>query len=82
MQELLTINVKLQLITEDNIQHFENMCYSDNILKLDVNKTDGTRIDESFNIVAENDVRRQAFLGTWKAYGGTEYDTYNSFGFK
>jgi len=51
---------------------------SDNILNLDVSKTDGTRIDEEFNIIAENDLRRQGFSrGTWKAYGGTDYDNNN-----
>ena len=51
---------------------------SDNILKLDVSKTDGTRIDEEFNIIAENDLRRQGFsMGTWKAYGGADYDNNN-----
>ena len=50
---------------------------ADNILKIDVSNTDGTRIDESFNVVAENDLRRQGFYGTWKAYNGVDYDILN-----
>jgi hypothetical protein len=34
LQELQTINIQMRLITEDNIQQFENMSYSKNIDKL------------------------------------------------
>ena len=34
IQELQAINVQLRIITEDNIQHIENLAYSDNIDKL------------------------------------------------
>jgi hypothetical protein len=34
IQELQTINVQMRLITEDNIEHLENMTYSNNIDKL------------------------------------------------
>jgi len=38
IQELQTINVQLRIITEDNINHIQNMAYSENINKLTLDK--------------------------------------------
>ena len=51
LQELQTINIQMRLITEDNIQQFENMSYSKNIEKLLVDKFDPKAL--------VNDLKRQ-----------------------
>ena len=34
IQELMTINVQMRIITEGNIDQIENMCFTDNVMKL------------------------------------------------
>jgi hypothetical protein len=51
LQELQTINIQMRLITEDNIQQFENMSYSKNIDKLLHTKFDSKKF--------VNDIKKQ-----------------------
>lgn len=48
MQELLTMNISMRIITEDNIDQVTNMNYSNNINKLLFNK------DETIDMIIEN----------------------------
>ena len=61
IQELMTINVQMRIITEDNIKQMENMCFTNDVLKLShvdslaaLKKQMKNRIDE--NNVTEKEV--------------------------
>ena len=57
MQELLTMNVQMRIITEANIDQLTSMSYSDNVNKLVSNKV----ID--FSKVSEQNKRRKKRMG-------------------